>query len=179
MRISAAVVLVLLGCVPAPVSSSGHMRLQDEMAIMAIVDSTRGSTAPRPAVLDVVHLGETLGVSNERTLYFSENTKRDSLWLADPAQVARCIEDVMPRCLAMRILQLKRSGDIVEMEVYWWYYRGCGDGTTIFQVKTSANQVSIVNEVITEVGDCGMRSGKPLPPDSAGALHQNLKREIQ
>ena len=170
MRIFAAVVLVLLGCATVPVSSSGHMRLQDEMAIMAIIDSTRVRTALRPAVLDVVRLKETLGVSKERTLYFSANTKRDSLWLADPAQVARCTEDVMPRCLVIRILQFKRSGDLVEMRVLWMPYSGCGGGITNFQVKTSASGASVVHKVITEVGDCGMRSGKPLPPDSSGAL---------
>ena len=170
MRIFAAVILALLGCVSVPVSSSGHLRLQDEMAIMAMVDSIQVFIAQSPMVLDVVHLKETLGVSKERTLYFSENTKRDSLWLADPAQVARCNEDIRPHCLAIRITRFKRSGDIVEMEVREWRYRGCGFADNIFRVQISSDTARVVHIQARGGGSCGMRSGKPLPPDSSGAL---------
>ena len=170
MRIFAAVSLVLWGCASVPVSSDGQLRLQDEMALLAMVDLLREPSAPEPAVVDVVQLRKTLRVSGGRMLLFSDLAERDSLWLADPAQVARCTEDVMPRCLVIRILQFKRSGDLVEMRVLWMPYSGCGGGITNFQVKTSASGASVVHKVITEVGDCGMRSGKPLPPDSSGAL---------
>ena len=170
MRIFAAVILVLLGSLSLPVSSGAQLKPQDEMALMAVVDTLMAIEKGHPVVLSPSSLRMALGVPDARALNLSDRTRRDSLWLAEPDEVARCNGGAMPRCVAIRISKFEHSGDVVEIEVHAWAYRGCGYSDDIFRVEISSVTARVIYLQERGSGDCGMRSGKPLPPDGSGAL---------